>query len=138
VERGVELTRGFKALKVWMGLKRHGRRGYAAAIERDVALAQFLSDQLDLRPGFERMAETVLSIVNFRYRPPGLTEPQLDRLNRDIVNRLVGSGSFFLAPTVLKGRTSIRVCIVNFRTTPDDLTFLLDETSRTGREIIGA
>jgi aromatic-L-amino-acid decarboxylase len=138
VERGVELTRGFKALKVWMGLKRHGRRGYAAAIERDVALAQFLSDQLDLRPGFERMADTVLSIVNFRFRPPGLTEPQLDRLNRGIVNRLVGSGSFFLAPTVLKGRTSIRVCIVNFRTSPDDLTFLLDETSRIGRELIGA
>jgi len=138
VERGVELTRGFKALKVWMGLKRHGRRGYAAAIERDVALAQFLSDQLDLRPGFERMADTVLSIVNFRFRPPGLTEPQLDRLNRGIVNRLVGSGSFFLAPTVLKGRTSIRVCIVNFRTSPDDLTLLLDETSRIGRELIGA
>jgi glutamate/tyrosine decarboxylase-like PLP-dependent enzyme len=138
VERGVELSRGFKALKVWMGLKRHGRRGYAAAIERDVALAQFLSDQLDLRPGFERLADTVLSIVNFRYRPPGLTEPQLDRLNRDIVNRLVGSGSFFLAPTVLKGRTSIRVCIVNFRTSPDDLTFLLDEAARIGRELIGA
>jgi glutamate/tyrosine decarboxylase-like PLP-dependent enzyme len=138
VERGVELSRGFKALKVWMGLKRHGRRGYAAAIERDVALAGFLSDQLDLRPGFERLADTVLSIVNFRYRPPGLSEPDLDRLNRTIVNRLVGGGSFFLAPTVLKGRTAMRVCIVNFRTSPDDLTFLLDEAARVGRELIGA
>ena len=137
VERGVELSRGFKALKVWMGLKRHGRRGYAAAIERDVALAELLSDELDLRPGFERLAETVLSIVNFRYRPPGVSEPDLDRLNRAIVNRLVGSGSFFLAPTVLKGRTSIRVCIVNFRTKPHDLTFLLDEAARIGRELIG-
>jgi aromatic-L-amino-acid/L-tryptophan decarboxylase len=137
VERGVELSRGFKALKVWMGLKRHGRRGYAAAIERDVALAELLSDELDLRPGFERLAETVLSIVNFRYRPPGVSEPDLDRLNRAIVNRLVGSGSFFLAPTVLKGRTSIRVCIVNFRTKPDDLTFLLDEAARIGRDLIG-
>jgi glutamate/tyrosine decarboxylase-like PLP-dependent enzyme len=138
VERGVELSRGFKALKVWMGLKRHGRRGYAAAIERDVALAQFLSGQLDLRPDFERLAETVLSIVNFRYRPPGVTEPQLDRLNRTIVNRLVDSGSFFLAPTVLKGRTSMRVCIVNFRTSPNDLTFLLDEVTRIGGELISA
>ena len=137
VERGVELSRGFKALKVWMGLKRHGRRGYAAAIERDVALAELLSDELDLRPGFERLSETVLSIVNFRYRPPGVPEPELDRLNRGIVNRLVGSGSFFLAPTVLKGRTSMRVCIVNFRTKPDDLTFLLDEAARIGRELIG-
>jgi len=137
VERGVELSRGFKALKVWMGLKRHGRRGYAAAIERDVALAELLSDELDLRPGFERLAETVLSIVNFRYRPPGVPEPELDKLNRTIVNRLVGSGSFFLAPTVIKGRTSIRACIVNFRTKPDDLEFLLDEIARIGRELIG-
>jgi glutamate/tyrosine decarboxylase-like PLP-dependent enzyme len=137
VERGVELSRGFKALKVWMGLKRHGRRGYAAAIERDVALAELLSDELDLRPGFERLSETVLSIVNFRYRPPGVPEPELDTLNRAIVNRLVGSGSFFLAPTVLKGRTSMRVCIVNFRTKPDDLTFLLDEAARIGGELIG-
>jgi len=137
VERGAELSRGFKALKVWMGLKRHGRRGYAAAIDRDVALAQLLSDELDLRPGFERLSDTVLSIVNFRYRPPGVSEPDLDRLNRAIVNRLVGSGSFFLAPTVLKGRASIRVCIVNFRTRPDDLTFLLDEAARIGRELIG-
>jgi len=137
VERGVELSRGFKALKVWMGMKRHGRRGYAAAIERDVALAELLSDELDLRPGFERLSPTVLSIVNFRYRPPGVPEPDLDRLNRAIVNRLVGSGSFFLAPTVLNGRTSMRVCIVNFRTRPEDLTFLLDETARIGRELIG-
>jgi len=50
----------------------------------------------------------------------------------------VGSGSFFLAPTVLKGRTCMRVCIVNFRTSPDDLTSLLDETTRIGSELIGA
>jgi aromatic-L-amino-acid/L-tryptophan decarboxylase len=135
VERGVELSRGFKALKVWMGLKHHGRRGYAAAIERDVALARFFSDEVDRRPGFERLSETILSIVNFRYRPDGMPEADLDRLNRTIVNRLVGSGSFFLAPTVLKGRASIRVCIVNFRTSEADLTFLLDEAERIGSEL---
>jgi len=137
VERGVELSRGFKALKVWMGLKRHGRRGYAAAIDRDAGLARFLSDEVDRRPAFERLSETILSIDNFRYRPPGMPEADLDRLNRGIVNRLVGSGSFFLAPTVLKGRTSVRVCIVNFRTTEADLTLLLDEAERIGRELTG-
>ena len=68
-ERGVELSRGFKALKVWMGWKTHGRRGYAQAIENDVRLAHFLSAEVDRRPDFERLAETVLSIANFRYRP---------------------------------------------------------------------
>ncbi len=136
-ERGVELSRGFKALKVWMGLQVHGADAYAQAIENDVALAGFLSDEVDRRPDFERMAEQVLSIANFRWRPPGstLTETDIDRLNRRIVNRLVGDGSFFLAPTILKGRAALRVCIVNFRTTRDDLTFLLDEVARVGSEL---
>ena len=131
-ERGPELSRGFKALKVFMGMLRHGRAGYAAAIERDVALAQFLSDEVDRRPGLERLAPTTLSIVNFRYVGDGLSPDQLDAANRRIVNALVGNGSFFLAPTILKGRASLRVCIVNFRTTEDDLRFLLDEVARLG------
>jgi aromatic-L-amino-acid/L-tryptophan decarboxylase len=139
-ERGVELSRGFKALKVWMGVKTHGRRGYAAAIENDVSLARYLAAEVDRRPDFERLAESVLSIVNFRYRPAhrALSEEDLDRVNRKTVNRLVGDGSFFLAPTVLKGRTALRVAIVNFRTRQEDLTALLDEAARIGREILAA
>ena len=137
-ERGVELSRGFKALKVWMGIRVHGTRAYARAIENDVALARFLSDEVDRRPDYERLAEPVLSIANFRWRPvgAGLSESDIDRLNRRIVNRLVGAGSFFLAPTILKGRTAMRACIVNFRTTREDLTFLLDEAARAGRDLL--
>ena len=137
-ERGVELSRSFKALKVWMGFKTHGRSGYARAIENDVALAHFLAAEVDRRPDFERLSETVLSIANFRYRPRGgaLTDAELHRVNRKIVNRLVAAGSFFLAPTVLKGRTALRVCIVNFRTREEDLTALLDEASRIGAELL--
>ncbi|MFN2385199.1 MAG: aspartate aminotransferase family protein [Thermoanaerobaculia bacterium] len=137
-ERGLELSRGFKALKVWMGLKVHGRRGYAEAIDRDVALARFLSEAVDDHPDFENLSEPVLSIANFRYRPAGVSrsDEDLDRLNRGIINRLVGAGSIFLAPTILKGRTALRVAIVNFRTTRDDLLFLLEEASRVGREIL--
>ena len=137
-ERGYELSRSFKALKVWMGLKRHGRKGYARAIERDVALARFLAEEVVGHPDFELLTEPVLSIVNFRYRPPGAREDDLDALNRRIVNRLVGSGAFFLAPTVLKGRTSLRVAIVNFRTREDDLRALLDEAARAGRDLRAA
>jgi len=134
-ERGPELSRGFKALKVFMGLLRHGRSGYAAAIERDAALARFLSDAVDRRRELERLAPTTLSIVNFRYLVPGASAERADTVNRQIVNRLVGSGSFFLAPTILKGRASLRVCIVNFRTREEDLTFLLDEVCRVGAEL---
>ena len=137
-ERGVELSRSFKALKVWMGFKTHGRAGYARAIENDVALAHFLAEEATKRPDFELLAPTVLSIANFRYRPKdaGLADTDLDRINRGIVNRLVGDGSFFLAPTILKGRTTLRACIVNFRTRPEDLSALLDEAARVGKSLL--
>ncbi|HEX4441275.1 MAG TPA: aminotransferase class I/II-fold pyridoxal phosphate-dependent enzyme [Thermoanaerobaculia bacterium] len=136
-ERGVELSRGFKALKVWMGIQTHGRRAYAERIASDIALARFLSDEVDRRPDFERLAEPVLSIANFRYRPAGrgLSDEALDALNRRIINRLVADGAFFLAPTVLKGRTALRVSITNFRTKESDLLALLDEAARVGKAL---
>jgi aromatic-L-amino-acid/L-tryptophan decarboxylase len=137
-ERGIELSRGFKALKVWMGIKTHGRRAYVAQIENDVRLARFLSDEVDRRGDLERLAEPVLSIANFRYRPAGrnLPDEDLDRVNRRIIHRLVGDGSFFLAPTILKGRTALRVSITNFRTREDDLVALLDEVERVGKTLL--
>ena len=139
-ERGPELSRGFKALKVWMGLKRHGVQGYAAAVDHDVAMARELADAVRAHPDFELLAPPVLSIVAFRYRPVGaaLDEEALARLNRRIVNELVGSGAFFLAPTLLKGRTAMRVAIVNFRTREADVRALVDEAARAGRRILSA
>jgi aromatic-L-amino-acid/L-tryptophan decarboxylase len=136
-DRGPELSRGFRALKIYMGFKVHGRREYAAAVERDCDLARHLARGVAEHPDFELLAEPVLSIVNFRYRPAGrdLAEDTLDALNQRIVNGLVGGGGFFLAPTRLNGRTSMRVCIVNFRTTPADLDALLDEASALGRSL---
>src|SRR6266540_2753102 len=111
--------------------------GYARAIENDVDLARFLAEEVDRRPDFERLAPTVLSITNFRYRPRdrSLSDGDLDRINRRIANRLLGGGSFFLAPTILKGRAALRVCIVNFRTREEDLVALLDEAARIGSEL---
>jgi glutamate/tyrosine decarboxylase-like PLP-dependent enzyme len=120
-----------------MGLKVHGRRAYAAQIENDVRLARFLADAVKRSSDFELLAEPVLSIANFRYRPAGreLPDEELDRINRRIINRLVADGLFFLAPTVLKGRTCLRAAITNFRTREEDLLALLDEAARIGREL---
>jgi glutamate/tyrosine decarboxylase-like PLP-dependent enzyme len=135
-ERGPELSRGFRALKVWMGLKRHGRSGYAAAVEHDVALARHLAAAVGARGDFELMCEPQLSIVCFRYRPDAeASEEELARLNRRIVNQLVGSGAFFLAPTKLKGTTAMRCAIVNFRTRESDIESLLDEAAAAGRAL---
>ena len=139
-ERGPELSRGFKALKVWMGLKRHGVTGYAAAVDHDVAMARELAECVSAHPDFELLAPPVLSIVGFRYRPrdKDLDEATLASLNRRIVNQLVGSGAFFLAPTLLKGTTAMRVAIVNFRTREDDVRALVEESARVGRQILSS
>jgi aromatic-L-amino-acid/L-tryptophan decarboxylase len=139
-ERGPELSRGFKALKVWMGLKRHGVAGYAAAVDHDVAMARTLAEALTAHPDFELLAPPTLSVVGFRYRPRGkdLDEPALASLNRRIVNELVGSGAFFLAPTLLKGVTAMRAAIVNFRTREEDVRALVEEAAKTGRRILRA
>ena len=136
-ERGPELSRSFKALKVWMGLKHHGTAGYARAVEHDIAMARALADAVSAHGDLELLAPPVLSIVGFRYRPSrrSLAEPELDLLNRRIVNRLVGSGAFFLAPTLLKGRTAMRVAIVNFRTREEDVRALVEEAACAGREL---
>ncbi len=135
-ERGLELSRGFKALKVWVGLKTHGADAYATSIERDCELAGFLCAEVEARPDLERLADSPLSIANFRYRAHdrSLDEEALDRINRRIINALMRGGSFFLAPTVLRGRSSIRVSITNFRTQPADLVALLDAVEAAGRQ----
>ena len=101
-------------------------------------MARFLADSVREREDFELLSEPILSIVGFRYRPTGrdLAEADLDRLNRQVVNRLVGAGAFFLAPTILKGRTAMRAAIVNFRTAEDDIRALLEEAARAGRLVL--
>jgi aromatic-L-amino-acid/L-tryptophan decarboxylase len=139
-ERGPELSRSFKALKVFMGLVHHGRKAYAASIERDCALARLLAEEIRSRAELELLSEPALSIVAFRYRAPGssLDGEALDRLNRAIVNQLVREGLFFLSPTVLRGAAWLRVSITNFRTTEADLRLLLDEALRLGRSLAQA
>ena len=116
----------------------HGRRAYADQIENDIRLARFLSEEVDRRPSFQRLADPVLSIANFRWRPTdrSRSDADLDRINRRIINRLVADGAYFLAPTILKGRTALRVSITNFRTREDDLVALLEEVERLGRSIL--
>ena len=118
-ERGVELSRGFKALKVWMGLKVHGA---ARLRERDRERRARWPGSSRTRwtggrtsSGWPSRSSRSRTSASGR-RGSTLTDADIDRLNRRIVNRLVGDGSFFLAPTILKGRTALRVCIVNFRT----------------------
>jgi glutamate/tyrosine decarboxylase-like PLP-dependent enzyme len=124
---GPELTRRFRALKIWMALKAYGVRAIAGAIEGNIRLARRLAALVDASADFERLAPVPLSIVNFRYVRAGA---DLDALNRSLMLRVQQGGRAYLSNAVIGGAFALRVCIVNHRTTERDLEELLDEIRR--------
>ena len=139
-EFGPQQTRGFRALKVWMALKHHGRRGYAEAIARDIALARHLASLVDASGDLELAAPPSLSIVCFRYAPPPLrADPDLaDAVNRAVLEELQLGGAVFLTSTTLGGRFVLRACIVNPRARRADLDLLVDLVRDAGRRALRA
>ncbi|MFN8377726.1 MAG: pyridoxal-dependent decarboxylase [Anaerolineae bacterium] len=133
-EFGIQQTRGFKALKVWMTLQQVGLQGYRDLISSDIAHAKALQAKIQERPDFELVAAGPLSITCFRYQPPGMMdEVTLDAVNRALLKRMNASGKAFMTSTELKGRFVLRACIVNFRTTDADLDALLDAAAEAGK-----
>ena len=129
---GPELSRGFRALKVWFTLKEHGARRLGAAIERNCDQARYLAAQIAETDGLELMAPVALNIVCFRFRRAGLSPAELDRLNVDIVGDLQESGVAAPSTTSLGGRNVIRVCLTNHRTRHSDLDVLIEATIACG------
>jgi glutamate/tyrosine decarboxylase-like PLP-dependent enzyme len=133
-EFGVQQTRGFKALKLWLTLQQIGENGYRELITRDVRLAQALQERVQARTDFELAAAGPLSITCFRYAPAGVDD--LDALNRQLVEIVQREGRAFLTSTELDGRLVLRACIVNFRTTDADLDMLLDTIAEAGARVL--
>ncbi len=131
-EYGVQLSRGFRALKIWMALKADGFAKYARLIEQNVAQARYLTGLVNAHPQLELMAPTHLNIVNFRYRRAGLSDAALDVLNQRILIALQESGFAVPSSTVLDGRFTIRCAIVNHRSTRADFDALVSEVMRLG------
>jgi glutamate/tyrosine decarboxylase-like PLP-dependent enzyme len=135
-EFGIQQTRGFKALKVWMQLQQVGLQGYRDLISADIAHARALQEKIKARPEFELVASGPLSITCFRYLPPGVTdEAAIDAHNKALLKRMNASGKAFMTSTELKGRFVLRACIVNFRTTDADLDALLDAAAGAAKEV---
>jgi len=134
-DHGMELTRRARALKVWMILEGRGVEAIEAEIRRHIALRERLDARIVAEEELELLGSG-LSISCFRYLPSGSPrdDVDLDALNRGILDGLLEGGSFFLSPTVLEGRYSLRVCIVNFRTREEDIDLLVEEVLRLGRD----
>src|SRR6185503_12526585 len=133
---GPELSRRFRALKIWLTLRYYGVRRIAGAITEDIALAAYLAEQVEQATDFELLAAPQLSIVCFRYVPEHLQRSpeagestaelnaELDELNTNIMNAVQRGGRAYLSSANIAGKFALRACITNFRTTRKDL----DET----------
>jgi len=139
-ELGPQNSRGFRALKVWLGLRRAGRRGYQQMIADDCRKAAELYRAAVAHPEVEALT-LGLSIATFRYRPADLAgdapavEEYLNRLNEALLARLKVGGELFVSNAVLDGRFVLRACIVNFRTTQADAAGIPELVARAGRAV---
>ncbi|MGE5413763.1 MAG: pyridoxal phosphate-dependent decarboxylase family protein, partial [Syntrophomonadaceae bacterium] len=122
-----ELSRGFRGLRVWLPLKMHGIGPFRANLEEKLALTRLATEELSRMPGIEILAEPQLSIVAFRLTRPALDEPQLNALNRNLLERVNARKRVYLTGTVLGGRFAIRICVLSFRTHRERIEMALDD-----------
>jgi len=132
---GIQLSRGFRALKVWLSFKEHGADRYAALIERSIEQAHALARLVAATDDLELMAPVVTNIVCFRYRPRDAAEATLNALNEELLIRLHESGIAAPSYTTLDGRYCLRAALANHRTRDDDLALVIEAVRRIGREI---
>ena len=133
-DRGVQLTRIFRALRVWLSVQRYGLAAHRAAISRAIALARGAETRIRELGELELLAPQSLGMVCFRYRGSGgVPDEELDDLNRRIQGEIVNSGFAMMSSTQLQGRLSLRFCVLNVRTTAEDLARTLDRIVSVGR-----
>jgi aromatic-L-amino-acid/L-tryptophan decarboxylase len=146
---GTELSRPFRALKVWATLAFYGARRVSAAIEEDCATAGYLAERIDEAEDFELLAPVTLGICCFRYVPAdarreledeggreGLNA-RLDDLNERVMHRVQRGGQAYVSNAVLRGRFALRASITNYRTTRKDIDLTLEVIRRAARELEG-
>ena len=133
--RGIELTRSFRALKVWMSLKAHGVQTFVRLIEQNVSQAHYLEKLLRARAGFELLAPVALNTVCFRYHPPNWSEQSLNALNQEILYRVQESGTAVISSAILDGRFALRAAITNHRSRLADFDAFVEALSRISAEV---
>lgn len=129
---GVELSRGFKALKIWMSLKEHGVKKFGRLVTQNIAQVQYLKSLVAAHPKLELLAPAPLNILCFRYVVQGMDEQALNALNKELLLRLHESGVAVPSYTVLKGKYALRVANTNHRTKCRDFDLLVEKVLELG------
>jgi aromatic-L-amino-acid/L-tryptophan decarboxylase len=144
-EYGLQNSRGFRALKVWLALQQVGKNGYIKMIGEDIELSRLLFEQADEHKELEAVTQS-LSIATLRYVPMEYgkkgkagrgveAETYLNTLNEQLLNRLQQAGKVFLSNAVVGDKYCLRICIVNFRTTRKDILEVIDIIVEEGRNV---
>lgn len=133
---GMELSRGFKALKVWMSLKEHGLEKYQKLIAQNITQASCLGSLIKGKPRLELMADIPMNVVCYRFNPGHLDDFNLNRLNKELLMRLYESGVAAPTYTFLDGRYAIRVSLTNHRTKQKDLVKLVETSLAIGEKVL--
>ncbi len=142
---GPELSRRFRALKVWLVLSHAGTRVLGEAIEENCRCAEHLARLVEASEDLELLAPVTLSIFCFRHVPAALrsetgprdpeTERALDRWNEEILLRLQAEAHSYLSNARVHGRFALRGCVLNYRTRAADMEILLDDVRRAARDL---
>ncbi len=135
-EYGVQLSRSFKALRAWMGLKTEGVERYGQQIEQNIQQARYLAALVENEPDLELLAPTAMNIVNFRFIANGFNDVQLNDMNAEILMRPQERGIAAPSSTELRGRLSIRVAICNHRSRRSDFDTLVNAVTAIGQELL--
>jgi glutamate/tyrosine decarboxylase-like PLP-dependent enzyme len=141
-DRGVQLSRAARGIKLWLSLKTHGFAAVVRAIERTIQLAVYAEERIRARPALEVVAPASLGIVCFRHRAPGAPDgagaadnERLNAHNETIVRTIQTEGRFMISSTLLDGTYVIRLCPLNYRTEPSDIDALLREVETVGERM---
>jgi glutamate/tyrosine decarboxylase-like PLP-dependent enzyme len=132
---GVQLSRGFRALKVWMSIQEHGIEKFGRLVKQNVEQARHLQRLVEASPGLELVADVPLNIVCFRYRGALADPAEIDTLNKELLLRLHEGGLAAPSYTVIDGKYALRVCITNHRSRREDFDLLVREVVRLGDEL---
>lgn len=130
---GPELSRSFRALKIWFAIKQHGVRKLGLMIERNCEQVQYLARRISSEPELELLAPATLNIVCFRFHLPGWDDAALNRLNEEIVEDVQESGVAVPSTSRIRGMLAIRINITNHRTRFEDLDILVDAVLEAAR-----
>jgi aromatic-L-amino-acid decarboxylase len=133
VDITLEYSRPFRALKFWLAFRAHGAPAFRDAIERNLAEARLLFEEVQRHDDLEALAPPQLSIVPFRHVPDGVAD--VDAHNATLAETLQADGRVYLGSCLIDGRVYLRPCFVNFRTTEEDVLALVDITREVGSRL---